>query len=72
MLDRGVKADYVGDFSSGEAGDAGTCFSVPEFHLPVVGSREECFAIVGKSDVSYRFGVAVVGTEKLALVVDIP
>jgi len=72
VLDGGVEADYVGYFAGGEAGDAGTSFCVPQFYLPVVGGGEEGFAVVGEGDVGYGFGVAVVGTEELALMINIP
>jgi len=55
VLDGGVEADYVGDFSGGEARDASAGFGVPEFHLPVVGGGKEGFAVVGEGDVGYGF-----------------
>lgn len=53
MLDGGVEAGYVRNLAGGEAGDTGTCFSVPEFHLPVVGGGKEGFAVIGEGNVGY-------------------
>ena len=72
MLDGGIEADNMGNFSGGKAGDASTSFGVPEFHLPVVGRGEEVLAVVGEGYIGDGFGVAIVCPEELALVVDVP
>ena len=67
-----MEADDVGDFSRREARDAFAVFGVPELHLAVVGGGEEVGAGGVEGGVCDGFGVAGVGAEEFAVVVDVP
>ena len=69
---RRVEADDVRDLAGCEAGGAFAVFGVPELHLAVVGGGQEVGAGGVEGGVGDGFGVAGIGAQQFALVVDVP
>lgn len=67
-----VESDHMWDFTSGVAVNAFTSFGVPELHVTVVRGGEELCTIIIKGYISDSLRMAIVSTEKFAVVVNIP
>lgn len=67
-----VEADYMWNLAGGVTMDTFASFGVPELHITIIrGSKKLCTIII-EGYVSDSFGMAIVGTEKLAVMVDVP
>jgi hypothetical protein len=69
---RWVEPDHVRNLARREPVQAFACFGIPELHVAVIGCGEEVLSCGCECDVGDGLGVAVVGAQKLSLVVDIP
>lgn len=67
-----IEANYVWDLPCGVAVDTLASFGVPEFHVAIVRGGKELCTIIIEGYIGDSLRMAIVGTEQLAVMVDIP
>lgn len=67
-----VEANHVWDLPCGVAVDALASFGIPKLHVAIVRGGKELSAIIVEGYIGDSLGMAVVGAEELAVMVDIP
>lgn len=67
-----VEANHVWDLPCGVAVDALASFGIPKLHVAIVRGGKKLSTIVVEGYIGDSLGMAIVGPEELAVMVDIP
>lgn len=68
----GIEFRTVWDLAACKTTDARTGLGVPKLNVTIVSRREEPFAIVVKTDITYRLSVSVVRSDASTVFVHLP